>query len=151
MKFIIVFDNGKQQRQLVYIPDEHSFDMEPIEGNTDVDLIVNTITLSVKDNKVIQLWGFCGLNNSITTYANPPVYKAGSLIVKHNRPHGFSYAINADELPVYVNLQTGWVCIGNPNALGSAVEFINNCVAVINPVQNLVSLWLKPNQLPPFN
>ena len=62
-------------------------------------------------------------------------------------PH-FAYGINEDDLPVYVNVHTGWVCIGNPEKKGNAVQFINNCVAVIDENKEFVSLWLKPQSLP---
>ena len=31
---------------------------------------------------------------------------------------------------------------------GNAVEFINNCVAVIDDDKEFISLWLKPQSLP---
>ena len=58
--------------------------------------------------------------------------------------------INRDDLPMFINTESGWVCIGNPEAKGRAVEFINNCVAVINDNCEFVSLWLKPESLPKF-
>jgi hypothetical protein len=56
--------------------------------------------------------------------------------------------VNKEDWPVYVNIRTGWVCIGNPENKGNAVEFINNCVAVIDENKCLASLWLKPKKLP---
>jgi len=66
-----------------------------------------------------------------------------------NLESGFSYGINSDdEWPVYVNQKTGWICVGNPERSGEAVEFMNNCVAVVDNNNKLVSLWLKPQELP---
>jgi uncharacterized protein YbdZ (MbtH family) len=55
--------------------------------------------------------------------------------------------MNNEDWLVHVNVKTGWVCIGNPEKKGNAVEFINNCVAVIDD-KEFVSLWLKPLKLP---
>ncbi len=77
-----------------------------------------------------------------------PNYKQGALRVEHNLEHGYAYGIYDEDLPVYVNKRTGWVCIGNPKKSGEAVEFINNCVAVIDNNQELAALWLQPQSLP---
>ncbi|CAL1518548.1 hypothetical protein [Chitinophaga sp. MM2321] len=148
MKFVIEYGNPVEQRLLTYIPEECSFDMEPIVSGIDFELILNKISLSVVDSKIIQLWGFCGLDKSMKSNYQVPEYKKGALRVKHNLNFGFAYGINDDDLPVYVNVQTGWVCIGNPEKKGNAVEFINNCVAVIDDDKGFVSLWLKPETLP---
>jgi len=70
------------------------------------------------------------------------------LRIEHNFDFGFAYGINDGDLPVNINAQTGWICIGNPEKKGNAVEFINNCVAVIDDNKEFVSLWLKPDRLP---
>ena len=123
--------------------------MYPITSQVDLELILNKLSLSVIDNKIIQLWGFCGLNEQMKFKSNPPEYKKGSLKVEHNLKQGFAYSINDEELPVYVNVETGWVCIGNPSDYenDNAVEFISNCIAVINN-NNFSSLWLRPQSLP---
>lgn len=151
MKFIIEYGNPVEQRLLTYIQEECSFDMEPIVSEIDFELVLNKISLSVVDNRIIQLWGFCGLGKSMKSNYQVPEYKKGGLRVEHNLNYGFAYGINDDddyEYPVYVNVQTGWVCIGDPEKKGNAVEFINNCVAVIDDEKEFVSLWLKPERLP---
>jgi hypothetical protein len=77
-----------------------------------------------------------------------PEFQKGILKVEHNLKYGFAYRINEKDISVYVNTQTGWVCIGNPEKKGDTVEFINNCVAVIDDEKNFISLWLKPEKLP---
>jgi hypothetical protein len=148
MKFIIEYGNAIEQRILTYIPGECSFDMEPIVSKIDFELIINKLSLSVVDNRIIQLWGFCGLDKSLKSGCQVPEFKKGTLRVEHNLDFGFAYGINEDDWPVYVNTQTGWVCIGNLEKTGNAVEFINNCVAVIDDDNKFVSLWLKPKSLP---
>lgn len=148
MKFIIKYGDSVEQRLLTYLPEECSFDMEPIGSHIDLELILNKLSLSVVDNKITQLWGFCGLDKSMKSNYKVPEYQKGSLEVEHNLDFGFAYGINDDDWPVYINTQTGWVCIGNPEKSGNAVEFINNCVAVIGDNKEFISLWLKPQSLP---
>lgn len=149
MKFIIEYGAFVEQRLLMYIPEECSFDMKPIIHELDLELILNKITLSVVDERIVQVWGFCGLNESIKSDCKVPDYKRGSLKVEHNLNPGFAYGINDNEdYPIYVNVRTGWVCIGDPERKNNAVEFINNCVAVIDDDNQFVSLWLKPEGLP---
>ncbi|MEZ4912393.1 MAG: hypothetical protein R2774_16205 [Saprospiraceae bacterium] len=154
MKFFIdTYKDIRQyfwQQQLVYIPEEHSFYMDSIVNKIEVELIVNKISLAVSDHIVVSVSGFCGLSESMKSNYQVPKYKKGGLRVEHNLNYGFAYGINDDdyEYPVYVNVQSGWVCIGNPEKKGNAVEFINNCVAVIDNDKEFVSLWLKPESLP---
>lgn len=151
MKFIIRFGNYIQERVLIYLMKDCSFDMEPFVTKYDFELVLNKLTLSVVDDAVVQITGFCGLNKSMISNCQVPEYKKGSLRVKHHLTYGFAYGINDDdgyEYPVSVNVQSGWICIGNPEKKGSAVEFISNCVAVIDDDKNFVSLWLKPKGLP---
>jgi uncharacterized protein YbdZ (MbtH family) len=155
MKFIIeTYRDAWQyfwQQQIVYIPEEHSFYMNSVVYNIEIELILNKISLAVSDNTVVNVGGFCGLSKSMKSNYQVPKYKKGGLRVEHNLKHGFAYGINDDddyEYPVYINVHSGWVCIGNPEKKGNAVEFINNCVAVIDDNKELVSLWLKPEKLP---
>lgn len=148
MKFIIA-DNKKQVRILIYRPEEHSLDMEPTVTHVDFDLVINKINLSVVDQKVIQIWGFCGLSRDMISSHEAPVATEGSLVVVDDFKHGFAYSISESNYPVSVNINTGWVCVGQSDNYGDyrAVEFITNCIAVIEK-QKLVALWLKPNTLP---
>jgi hypothetical protein len=155
MKFIINrykdIWNYFWQQPLSYISEEHSFHMPYFVTKIDVELILNTISFPVSDNIIVGVSGFCGLKKSMKSNHQVPEYHKGILKVEHNLKCGFAYGINDDddyEYPVHVNTLTGWVCIGNPEKKGNAVEFINNCVAVIDSDFNFVSLWLKPQNLP---
>ena len=151
MKFIIEYGKNIQKRVLTYITEDGSFDMEPFVKNYNFELVLNKLTLSVVDDTIVQVTGFCGFAEWMKSNYQVPEYKSGSLLVKHNLNYGFAYGINDDdnyEYPVYINVQSGWVCIGNPEKKNNAVEFINNCVAVIDDDKDFVSLWLKPDRLP---
>jgi hypothetical protein len=152
MKFIIDYTKFiGNSKCLTYDLEEFSFDTEPSVQEINFDVVVNKLNLSTidDDNKIVQLWGFCGYKEwKKSNYNVPQYYKAGILKVIDDLEEGFSYRVSGNDLPMFVNLQTGWVCIGNPEKKGNAVEFINNCVAVIDDDGEFVSLWLKPEKLP---
>jgi len=149
MKFSIEYTGKTEQRLLTYNLVEFSFDIEPTIQFVDFDIVVNKLNLTVVDqHKIIQVWGFCGLSHSIKSNYEVPKYEKGLLKIITDFKPGLSYRLASEELPIYVNLKTGWICIGDPLKIGTAVEFINNCVAVIDDDKEFVSLWLKPHILP---
>lgn len=149
MKFKIEYTGVAEERVLTYDIEECSFDIEPIVQEINFDIVVNKLNLTVvDDNKVIQVWGFCGFAAWIKSDCKVPQSAKGTLQVIDDLKCGFAYSVNKEDFPVYINAQTGWVCIGNPEKSGNAVEFINNCVAVIDNNNEFVSLWLKPQALP---
>ena len=150
MKFIIEYGSPVEERLLTYIQEECSFDMEPIVSQIDFELILNKISLSVVNDRIIQLWGFCGFAEWLKSNYQVPEYKKGSLRIEHNLKYGFAYGIDEEDWPIYANKSTGWICIGDPEKSEKAVEFINNCVAVVDDTGQLVSLWLKPLKFPKF-
>jgi hypothetical protein len=151
MKFIIKDSVKSEKQQLIYIEEECSFYMDGVLDHIDMELILNKISLAVFENKIINVGGFCGLDKSMKSNYQVPVFNKGILKVEHSLKYGLAYSINDDldyEYPVYVNTQTGWVCIGYPEKSGKAVEFLDNCVAVISDNGEFLSLWLKPQVLP---
>ena len=141
-------DGNSIERLLTYIPEECSFNMGSILDKIDVELILNKISLAVAYNKIVHVSGFCGLDSSMKSNYEVPKHARGILKVEHDLKHGLAYGIYDEDLPTQVNTKTGWVCIGDPEKQGSAVEFINNCVAVIDGDGGFLSLWLKPPTLP---
>ncbi len=150
MKFLIEDSDTVADKELVYLIDECSFYMGKINHDVDVEWILNKISLASSDNTIIHISGFCGLSISMNSNICVPEYSKGRLKVEHNLKKGFAYGIYDDDQPIHLNTKSGWVCIGDPLKLGKAVEFIQNCVAVINSDGQLLSLWLKPKSLPVF-
>lgn len=151
MKFLIEYTDTVEQKTLIYDIEEFSFDTEPTVQEINFDVVINKLNLTAvdDDNKIVQVWGFCGYNEWIKSSYEVPERKKGTLKVLDDLASGVgSFLINKENVPMYVNVQTGWVCIGNPEKKGNAVEFINNCVAVIDDDKEFVSLWLKPETLP---
>ena len=130
MKFSIDYNEYLGRKQVVYRKAEYSFDTIPYIPEIDFDIAINTIALTVVDGKVIQLNGFCGLSKTIETPYDVP--KAGSP------------KLNDKNWTVFINPKTRWICIGNPQCQEGAVEFIDNCIGVIDGNQELVALWLHP-------
>lgn len=152
MKFKIEYTGKCENRLLTYISEEFSFDMEPVVKEIKFDLVINKLNLTViEGNKLVQVWGYCGLADRMKSNIQVPESVKGTLKVIEELKQGIgSYRINQEELPVNINMQTGWVCVGNHEKDGNAVEFIDNCIAVIDKESNFVSLWLKPEELPSF-
>jgi hypothetical protein len=150
MRFKISYDLNIEHRTLKYIEEDCSFDMEPIFSEIDFELILNKVSLAVLNSRIIQLSGFCGLSNSMKSDCQVPPFRKGVLSIQKNLTHGFAYGLNDVEFPVQINTESGWVCIGDPKISNEAVEFIDNCVAVINEKEAMVALWLKPVNLPSY-
>lgn len=151
MKFLIEYTDTIEQKTLIYDIEECSFDTVPAVQEINFDVVLNKLNLTTigDDNKIIQVWGFCGYNEWIKSSYEVPERKKGTLKVLDDLTSGVgSYLIKKETLPVYVNIQTDWICIGNPKKKGNAVEFINDCIAVIDDDREFISLWLKPKLLP---
>lgn len=150
MKFLIDYADLIGTKYLTYDVEEYSFDTGLSVQEINFDVVVNKLNLSTvdDDNKIVQLWGFCGYKEWKKSNYNVPQHRAGILKVIDDLVEGLAYRVSEDDLPMYVNVRTGWVCIGDPEKKGNAVEFINNCVAVIDDDKEFVSLWLKPEGLP---
>lgn len=148
MRFTINPKGVTEQRSLVYNADDYSFDTIPTLHEADLTLALNRLNLTVYEGRVAQVWGLCSYNQWTGTNQEVPNFSKGSLEFAEDREPGFSYRVNNDDWPMFVNAQKGWVCIGDCGAQGDAVEFMTGCVAVLDEDSSLVSLWLKPAQLP---
>ena len=96
---------------------------------------------------MIQLNGFCGLSKTIETPYDVPKAEKGLLKVLYPEVYiakAGSPKLNDKNWTVFINPKTRWICIGNPQCQEGAVEFIDNCIGVIDGNQELVALWLHP-------
>jgi uncharacterized protein YbdZ (MbtH family) len=132
-----------KQRKIFYLPDEFSFNERQFTSEIDYYLILNYLNLTVVNNLVVQVDGFCPNHEWILTDLLVPNYEMGQLMVLKTYEPGFSYRLNKIHWPVYYNQQSGWVCVGDPTKKNQAVEFITNVVAVVENSE-LQALWLKP-------
>lgn len=148
MQFKAVDNPNRIESELTYVKNGLSFDTDPIVKSSDFSLILNDLTLTVVDKRIVQIWGYCPYQSWQETQFNVPDHKPGELIIETHFEPGLAYGINERKWPAYVNKKTGWVCIGNPKLVGSTVEFMTGCVAVLEEGGDLVALWLKPKTLP---
>ena len=149
MKFEIKYSNEITKKSLIYVPSEYSFDMKPIVNSALLTIQVNYLNLTVaEDNRIVQVWGYSPYESWEKSSFVVPESKKGNLMVATELEPGFTYGlIKNGEWPIYVNKSTGWVCLGNFEKKEEAIEFISDCIAVVENGY-LVSLWLKPQKLP---
>jgi hypothetical protein len=105
---------------------------------------------SPPQDKIMQIWGYFP-NNWKRASINAPKAKQGALILKDRLESGFSYGVFQEEVPVYCDPDSRWVCLIDPNAKGQTVEFIKDCIAVLNDDQELAALWMRLDVVPPFS
>ncbi len=154
MKFEIVDTGGAYIHHdyvTRYIVEDFSFAHERKNYFHDFSLTVNTIELDIDNN--FFLCGVGGYDPYLgweRIHVEPPFFGKGGVraLIDFDYVPGGAYGINNQVWPEYVNVKSGWVCIGNPKKDGKAVEFINNCVAVVDNNQELAALWLQPQSLP---
>lgn len=150
MQFNVFYTKHQlEPKTLSYIADDYSFDVEPHVTLIDFYIAINYLCLTVVDKQVVEVSGFCPYGTWIETSFTAPHYKSGILEVIDDLEPGRTWALDDEIWPIHVNKSTGWVCIGNPEATGEAVEFMNNAVAMVHDKQ-LIALWLKPEKLPDF-
>lgn len=146
MKFCIDYNECLEHKQIIYRKDEYSFDTTPYIYEIDFEIEINTLFLAVVDSKIIQLNGFCGLSKE-NLYYDVPKAKKGVLKLLHSEKYISSAGtakLNDKDWETYINPQTGWVCMGDSQSQGLTVEFIENCIAVIDENQELITLWIHP-------
>jgi len=147
MKLAIDYSKPIEKRSLSYLVDECSFDMNPIAFKVDFELALNKIALLVTDGQVVHLSGFSGYNEWQPFSALVPDCRRGVLLVHFaNYQRGVSYSL-AEDVSTFVNMNTGWICIGDHKRKGECAEFITGCRVVLEGGK-LASLWLKPDALP---
>ncbi|WP_186971970.1 hypothetical protein [Bacteroides intestinalis] len=147
MKFIVDYNDYCGLKCVIYRKDEYSLGTTPWVNGIDFDIALNSLTLTVIDSIVVQLSGFCALSNAQRMTDVPPINKKGLLKVVDSESYiggTGSFRIHNMDMPIYLNSQTGWLCIGYPRKVGIAVEFIDDCIFVIGKKQEFVSLWIHP-------
>ena len=152
MKFLIKESQEDQNFSLIYRPEDYSFDIEPLDGTGDTSIMINDLQLEIDhEGKIMYVWGVCPLIKHEETAQFPTKYKSGSLVAVLDSPPtlGISYRLNEDfRWPIYINKEKGWVCLGNPDTKNKKlIEFAPECIATLDG-QELIAIWLHPEQLP---
>ena len=147
--FSVLYKNINFLGEAQYIDDESSFYYKPW-NYVDYALVIgngyNSLDVNLKTMNVVQLTGLNPKRNWIKKNLSVPYAQPGELLVLLNENYqggtGVQYAKNWE---TYFNLDTGWICIGNPNyaSTDKAVIFANNTVAVVRE-KTLLSVWIRP-------
>jgi hypothetical protein len=136
---------------LVYVPRDFAFNVVPLPGDASGTLLFGMLELHVNltDYRVVYVWGYAPYLGWKLTSLNPPPSKRAALVVQDVRLEpGIARRLTApEEKQGHVDIKTGWVCLGDPNAQGEAVEFASGCIAIVKDEQ-LLTLWLHPKELP---
>lgn len=148
MKFSITYTDNVEQQEVVFDKSEWSFDTIPVVNEVSFDIAVNCLNLSVigDNNRIGQIWGFGGGSKWEKSNIIPPSCKKGIVAVASElseNDYGLSHKL-LDNVPITINTQTNWICYGDYQQTANAVEFIKNCIAVLNEENELVALWINP-------
>lgn len=144
MKFSYQINETSNHKNILYLNKEFSLDIEPYDNEIDFELSINQLCLTVVNQVITQITGYLP-NSSWNSTVKIPSSQVNSanLIIVDKYECGFCYRVFNDEQPVSFNYSLGWICIGNVNAKGEWIEFIKNCIAVIED-NNLKAIWIKP-------
>lgn len=79
---------------------------------------------------------------------NGKLEKFKNITIPHYEPE---YYKHGDAWPNYIDLESGWICIGDPiiKKQYESVMFATNSIVVLNN-KELIALWIKPKKLPKF-
>ena len=139
--------------QLVYRVEDFAFDTEKkAKCNSITSVLINEIQLEL-DNEgyALFVWGLSPFPAWESTEIAPPRGRNGVLrMVGEDLVPGVSIRVNkAERWKVWANQSEGYVCVGDPEHYGEAIQFAPGAIAVL--VQDhLVALWLKPLELPSY-
>ena len=151
MKFMVDPAIKKVSGQLFYIPNDYSFDFEPIQA-VEITLVFDYLQLEFDSESMLakQIWGFNPYQGWINKKLTVPKAFEGGLVLEG--------AENAAETPwkaieiighgvwnTYYDKESGWVCFGdfNTNKTDQVVEFANGVIAVVAN-EMIRAFWLKP-------
>jgi hypothetical protein len=136
--------------ELVYKPEEYSFDTVNRTEEGEASLLVNDVQLEIDgENRVLFVWGLCPYSSWASLTQSAPPARPGRLRVTglELRP-GTSKRLNHDaRWRVSADRRSGWICLGDPQSSGESIQFAPGAVAVLADGE-LKALWLRPTAFP---
>lgn len=136
--------------ELIYKPDEHSFDTANRTEEGEASLLINDVQLEIDgNNRVLFVWGFCPYASWVATQCSAPPARPSRLRVAGlELQPGTSKRLNAEaRWRVSADRRSGWICLGDTQAAGDPVQFAPGAVAVLAD-GTLRALWLRPTRFP---
>src|SRR5262245_6643943 len=140
------------ERSLVYRAEEYSFDVEP-HCSAYAAVVVNDLSLWLDAmGKVVTVSGYCPHPAWRTASVVPPsaspldVYSDDGAVVQA----GLAWSADPDRRwPVFVDRQSGWVCLASGRSSTCCAEVLAGVVLGLDVDQQLADVHLKPTRLPP--
>jgi len=139
----------------IYVTKDHAFSAEPRPEGCALSVSVNELQLMVDedDRRVVFVEGYCPYFGwKARTLVTPTARQAGLIVAFDEEPvPGISRRVSGEaRWSAFADLRSGWICIGGEEAseAASAVEFARNAIAVLDQHGRLISLWLRPANLP---
>lgn len=143
--------------QPIYNIEDYAFDFQGLPPGSGQSLMMNTLQLAfeLSQLRILYAWGYNPYVNWKLMKSPTPIFKSGQLFFefdsedKNDLFPGVGFDIKKDfEWPIYININSGWVCIGDPEAKShtEAVEFATDTIAVLDNGE-LEALWIKPKNL----
>jgi hypothetical protein len=150
MKFIIGSTPWNRDFELIYRPEEYSFDSVPRPVDCVSSVLVNDLELELSDEgAVICVTGLCPHPGWQVRHLKSPAASRRTLFVaEENWTPGISKRLTGiQEWPMFVDYDAGCICVGKSDLLVGGVEFAPGSIAVLES-QKLVAIWLRPRSLP---
>jgi hypothetical protein len=153
MRFVVNEAKPIGEARLVYRAKEYAFAAEPRPKDCAYAVGINEVELMIDEDNlsVVFVTGYCPHQGWRSGRLNPPQVTRAALHVEPDTElvPGRTVGLTSRDSrwPVIVDPQNGWVCLGDPDSIGRAVEFAPDCVASLLGA-TLVALWLHPSELP---
>lgn len=134
--------------KLIYRKEDHSFDFEPMRSS-DFSIIIGylNITFDSYTRVAQQIWGFHASDSWQHKILQQPISFQGELLLDDsiNIESGeVERIVEVDEWSTFYDHQSGWICIGDPDAITEvAIEIALSTIIVLEN-RILKAIWLKP-------
>ncbi|QDQ27871.1 hypothetical protein FNU76_16810 [Chitinimonas arctica] len=137
--------------QPVYKPEDFAFDTIDAESNqVDISLLINDLSIDFDENGLVAIWGLCPRNQWRESSMLRQPAPTGKLILKnlHEELSGKSFRLNENNRwPVFVNSNSGWICLDSGLDEITSVEVIGGVIVGIGKDQQITKLWLHPQNM----
>lgn len=133
---------------LVYRPEEFSFDTEPSAVHAGRSVLLNDLNLGLDSaDHVVSVWGMCSSTHWIEAELAFPdaLWCSVHVVDVGDLQTGVSVRLNEeDRFPVLFDRTSGVVCIRGSGNVFSRGRFLPGAVMDIGERGEFIALWLKP-------
>ncbi len=139
--------NSRINCKAVYNSQENEVDTIP-KLNSDITLLIAYINIGFDSDTMVanQIWGFSPKDSWIEQKLSlPQISNNSDLKLVGDFEPGAWRLDRSSTWKTFFDSETGWLCIGNPNAEAqdNSVKFMENAVAVLTAEAELKGLWIQ--------